>query len=106
MKSILTPSILSQRLKAARLAKGLTQEQLGVLAGIDEFSASARMNRYEKGIHEPNYGMMQHIANALGLPVAYFYCDQDQVAELLDTVASLSPEALKQVIEYAKQLEE
>ncbi len=63
------------------------------------------MNRYEKGIHEPNYGMMQHIAGALGLPVAYFYCDQDQVAELLDIVASLSSEARNQVIQFARQLQ-
>lgn len=105
MKSRPNPSIIAVRLKAARLAKGLTQEQLGILAGIDEFSASARMNRYEKGIHEPHYSMMQHIAKVLGLPVAYFYCDHDQVAELLATVATLPSEARNQVIEYAKQLQ-
>lgn len=48
-------SILARRLKEARLRSGLTQERLGVLAGIDEYSASARMNQYERGKHSPHY---------------------------------------------------
>ncbi|MBI0440159.1 transcriptional regulator, partial [Dickeya dianthicola] len=28
-------------------------ERLGILAGIDEAMASARMNQYERGIHTP-----------------------------------------------------
>ncbi|HGU4535105.1 TPA: XRE family transcriptional regulator, partial [Escherichia coli] len=38
--------MLPIRLKKARLNAGLTQEQLGILVGIDECSASARMNQY------------------------------------------------------------
>ena len=34
-----------KRLKEARKQKGLTQQQLGVLTGMDEFSASARMKQ-------------------------------------------------------------
>ena len=41
--------MLIKRLKEARLRSGLSQEKLGVLAGIDEASASARMNQYERG---------------------------------------------------------
>lgn len=97
-------SIIAMRLKAARLAKGLTQEQVGILAGIDEFSASTRINRYEKGIHEPNYSILKHIATALDVPVAYFYCEKDLLAELLALVEKLpSPDAL-QILELAKQL--
>ena len=43
------------RLKQARLAMCLSQKQLGVQAGIDEFVASTRINRYELGIHKPDY---------------------------------------------------
>ncbi len=46
--------VLSKRLREARAAAGISQEQLGILAGIDEFSASARMNQYERGKHSPN----------------------------------------------------
>ena len=44
-------NIIALRLKEARLRLGLSQEKLGVLAGIDEFSASARINQYERGKH-------------------------------------------------------
>ena len=44
-----TSNIFSIRLKMARKAKSLSQERLGILAGIDESSASARMNQYETG---------------------------------------------------------
>lgn len=40
------------RLKQIRLERGLSQKELGKLAGIDEFVASTRINRYEQGIHE------------------------------------------------------
>ena len=40
-------SIFAARLKEVRTTAGLSQERLGVLAGIDEASASARMNQYE-----------------------------------------------------------
>ena len=37
-------STFARRLKAARLEKGITQEELGIQSGIDEFSAKARIN--------------------------------------------------------------
>lgn len=42
------------RFKQARKAKKLTQEQLGIAIGLDEFVASTRINRYEKGVHLPD----------------------------------------------------
>ena len=42
-----TPS----RLKSARKAAGLTQQQLGMALGMEPNTASARMNQYEKGKH-------------------------------------------------------
>ncbi|MCO3639760.1 XRE family transcriptional regulator, partial [Pseudomonas aeruginosa] len=36
--------MLGTRLKAARIRAGYSQKQLGMLVGMDEFSASARMN--------------------------------------------------------------
>jgi transcriptional regulator with XRE-family HTH domain len=35
--------------KEAIKAKGLSQKKLGILTGMNEFSASARINKYEKG---------------------------------------------------------
>ena len=85
-------NVFSMRLKVARKAKKLSQERLGILAGIDEASASARMNQYEKGKHAPDYQTMQLIAAELGLPVAYFYCDDELLAELICAISTLKKE--------------
>jgi transcriptional regulator with XRE-family HTH domain len=76
-------SPLCKRLKEARLAVGLSQKKLGIAAGMDEFSASARMNHYEIGRHTPDYQTLKHIAKTLKLPVAYFYAETDELASLI-----------------------
>ena len=88
-------SIFTRRLKEARLRKGLSQEQLGILAGIDEFSASARMNQYERGKHVPDLSTITRIAAALEIPVAYLFADDDRLARLIEVFSSL-PEALQE----------
>ena len=60
-----TSNIFSVRLRAARKEKNLSQERLGILAGIDESSASARMNQYETGKHVPDFLMATKIAEVL-----------------------------------------
>ena len=77
------PSVWARRLKDARLAAGLSQRQLGIDAGLDEFVASTRVNRYELGIHRPDYGIALKLAQALDVPVAFLYCDDDGMAETL-----------------------
>lgn len=71
------------RLKQARQAAGLSQKQLGIRAGIDEFVASTRVNRYELGVHKPDYQTVQHLARVLKVPAAFFYAQEDDVASLL-----------------------
>ena len=72
--------VLRKRLKEARLAAGLSQKQLGIEAGLDEFVASARVNRYEVGVHMPDYPMAVRMARVLGVPIAFLYCDSDELA--------------------------
>lgn len=74
---------LAKRLKEARLEAGLSQERLGVIAGIDEMSASARMNQYERGKHVPDLSMVERLASVLNVPAAYFYAVDDNLARLL-----------------------
>ena len=75
--------VWSRRLKEARLAAGLSQKQLGIAAGLDEFVASPRVNRYEQGVHQPDYLISQRMAEVLKVPVAYLYCDDEKMAGLL-----------------------
>tara|TARA_B110000211_G_scaffold170795_1_gene192783 strand:+ start:442 stop:708 length:267 start_codon:yes stop_codon:yes gene_type:complete len=69
-----------KRLKEARKAKGLSQKQLGILAGMDEFAASARMNQYEKGVHSPDFKTVKALSDILEVPTAYLYCIEDDLA--------------------------
>lgn len=62
---------------------GLSQKQLGIEAGLDEFVASTRINRYELGIHAPDYPMASRLAGVLKVPVAYLYCDSDELAQMI-----------------------
>jgi transcriptional regulator with XRE-family HTH domain len=67
-------------MKEARTAAKLSQERLGVLAGIDEMSSSARMNQYERGKHEPDFSMVERLAQVLNVPESYFYTKDDNAA--------------------------
>lgn len=57
--------------------------ELGVRAGIDELSASGRVNQYERGKHAPDNLTASHLAEVLNVPVAYLYCVEDDLADLL-----------------------
>ncbi|KHS91841.1 DNA-binding protein [Pectobacterium brasiliense] len=79
--------MLPYRLKEARLKAGLSQQQLGVLAGIDEATASARMNQYERGVHTPDFELVCRLAAVLNIPASYFYTVEDDLAEIILTYA-------------------
>jgi transcriptional regulator with XRE-family HTH domain len=73
-------SIVAKHLKEARLRAGLSQKQLGIKAGIDEFSASARINQYERGKHMPDLQTLTRLAAVMRVPAAYFYCEDEELA--------------------------
>ena len=85
-------SPLCTRLKEARLLAKLSQKKLGIAAGMDQFSASARMNHYEMGRHTPDYSTLNRIATVLKLPVAYFYAESDELANLILLFSRLNEE--------------
>ncbi|MFU1853170.1 helix-turn-helix domain-containing protein [Citrobacter portucalensis] len=95
--------IFCRRLKQARLASGLSQKRLGIAAGIDEFVASTRINRYEKGVHEPGTEIVQKLAEVLRVPLAYFYAEDDDLAELMLVYGALSRQDRIEIISYAKE---
>lgn len=92
-------SPLCKRLREARLAANFSQKKLGIAAGMDQFSASARMNHYEMGRHTPDYSTLKRIANVLNLPVAYFYADNDELAIIINLFDKLKKEEKDVVIE-------
>lgn len=68
-----------------------------MLGGIDEFSASARMNQYERGKHEPDLATIRRIARALNVPVAYLFAEDDELAELIRKFHSLPKKAKREI---------
>jgi len=94
-------SVLKKRLKEARLKSGLSQEQLGLMAGLEVESASARMNRYERGTRAPTTELMERIADVLKLPLAYFYAVEESEAALLVSFHQMSHDNKKTLLEIA-----
>ena len=83
-------SVVARRLKEARLRAGLSQEQLGIRADMDKFSASARISQYEHGKHMPDLQTLARLAKVLDTPLPYFYCEDSDLAELIVRYEALS----------------
>lgn len=101
--SLNSPLLL--RLKEARIRKGLTQQQLGALLGLEQNNASARMNQYERGKHTPDYDTLKRIADILDVPVAYFYCEDKLEAEILEAMHRLQPEQKQALLAFIGTLQ-
>lgn len=97
-------SLFGKRMKEAQLRAGLSQERLGVLAGIDEMSSSARMNQYERGKHEPDFSLVERVAQVLEVPECYFYCKEDDLADLLVRLHRIPLDQRRPVVEAIEQV--
>ncbi|MGH8110360.1 MAG: helix-turn-helix domain-containing protein [Rhodanobacteraceae bacterium] len=95
----LTPlAVLSRRLKDARERKGLSQRQLGIAAGLDQFVASTRINRYERGVHHPDPVTLQRMADVLDVPAAYLFASDDCLARLILAFSALPAKTQERVV--------
>lgn len=94
---------LCKRLKQARVEKNISQKKLGLMARIEECSASARMNQYETGKHAPNYSSLKRIAEVLNVPPAYFYAEEDELAELIRLYQKLNKKQAKETLEHIRK---
>ncbi|PIZ04479.1 MAG: XRE family transcriptional regulator [Gammaproteobacteria bacterium CG_4_10_14_0_8_um_filter_38_16] len=97
-------SPISKRLKEARIEVGISQKQLGIKAGIDEFGASARMNQYETGKHSPDFGMLQRIAKVLKLPAAFFYTNDNCLANIIKMYSKLNDDQRHRLSKFLEKL--
>lgn len=88
-------SPLPQRLKSARKLAKLTQEQLSTKLGFDRSHGTARISQYETGKHAPDFAMAKKMADALGVPVAYLYCDDEDLSQLILAISKMSKDELE-----------
>ncbi|WP_313411938.1 MULTISPECIES: helix-turn-helix domain-containing protein [Stenotrophomonas] len=101
-----TPTVLGQRLRAARVAKGWTQAQLGeLLLGVDDPNTVApRISRYERGMHKPDLATIEKLAELLDLPAAYFLAASDTMAEAILMLSQLDARKQKEALVLIKRL--
>tara|TARA_Y100000589_G_C26989575_1_gene562027 strand:- start:71 stop:382 length:312 start_codon:yes stop_codon:yes gene_type:complete len=86
------------RLKAARKKANITQKDLGVKIGMEESSASGRMNHYEKGRHVPDIGTLTRMAEELNVPLNYFFCRDETTAEINCLIDKLTEDEKKKLL--------
>ena len=92
-------SPIPHRIRQARTTAGMSQKQLGIAAGMDEFSASPRMNQYEQGRHTPTYQTLESIAKVLDIPLPFFYTRDDRLAEWILLIGKLSLKDSKKLMD-------
>ncbi len=97
-------TLFARRMKAARMLLGISQMELGVRAGIDESSASARINQYERGKHAPDFLTVCNLAKALRVPAAYFYAEDETLSEILLLYEKMKTAERKNLLGYVESL--
>lgn len=98
--------VFGQRLRQLRQQRKLAQDELGVMAGLEESSSSARMSRYESGVHEPPFQFVETLARVLNVSPAYFFCPDERLANIILIYCGV-PEAKRQALyEAAKGFSE
>lgn len=60
------------------------------------------MTQYEKGQHAPNYQMLKRLSQVLDVPVPYFFCEGDTMAELLLELHKLDQQELESLLVQLK----
>tara|TARA_Y100001956_G_scaffold82587_1_gene104144 strand:+ start:8124 stop:8435 length:312 start_codon:yes stop_codon:yes gene_type:complete len=93
-------SPLPRRLRYIRKKQGITQEELGNKLGMEPAGASARISQYETGKHAPDYATVKRISEVLNAPVAYFYCEDDLLAEIVISVSGQSTVTKLEILDF------
>jgi transcriptional regulator with XRE-family HTH domain len=65
---------IGKRIRALRLERGLSQTELGNLLGI----TFQQIQKYEKGANRVAAGRLERIAEALDVPITFFYSGSEK----------------------------
>jgi len=83
---------VGQRIRARRMAKGMSQTELGNMLGV----TFQQVQKYERGINRVGAGRLVRVAEALDVPISFFFgatdggaVDTRAVLGFLDTAYSL-----------------
>ncbi len=95
--------VFGKRLKQARQQSGLSQKQLGLEIGIDQATASPRINQYENNRHRPGDQTVAKLADALQVPIAFFYAEDDGLAQLILLCVQLDRRQQRVLSQYIEE---
>lgn len=56
------------------------------------------MNHYEKGRHTPDIDTLKRMADELGVPINYFFCENERTAELARLIANMTEQQQVELI--------
>lgn len=62
---------IGEKIRAARVAAGLTQKQLGLAVGFSAGQAESRIQKWEYGTMQPSLQYLRPLANALKVSLDY-----------------------------------
>ncbi len=96
--------VFIRRLKEARQRLGISQAAVGIAAAVNPSGASTRLNRYEKGVYEPDMETAARIADVLNVPLPWLFASDENLAELILNFAALSPDLQLQLLETSRQM--
>lgn len=61
------------------------------------------MNHYEKGRHVPDIDTLKRMADELGVPVNYFFCETETTAELARLISLMTDAQQAELIKLLKE---
>ena len=70
----------------------------------DKANGSVRINRYEQEVNRADMDTAAALAQALEVPLAYLFAEEDDQAEMLLAFAKLSKSERSKLLNLAKQM--
>lgn len=81
---------IGDRIKFFRKLRGLTQKQLGIMAGMNEKTADIRISQYESGLRTPKEDLANRLAYILGvLPEALSVTNIESYTDVMQVLFAL-----------------
>ena len=89
---------VGNRMRLRRMLIGLSQERMGEMLGL----TFQQVQKYEKGVNRVGAARLQQIANALDVPVTFFYDGDNKAREVESLLFLDSAFSLRLLRAYSK----
>jgi transcriptional regulator with XRE-family HTH domain len=89
---------IGQKIRLRRVEMGITQDELGKKLGV----SFQQVQKYEKGVNRVGAARLQQVADALSVPVTFFYTGDTKTHEVESLLFLDSSFSLRLLRAYAK----